>query len=637
MQQSHRPGVLAAAVVAALASMASIPAQAFEFRLANDEVTGSLDTNITYGAMWRVQSRDPQLAGISNGGSSRSVNDDDGNVNYDAGDLVSSLLKVSHDLGVKYKNFGVFTRALYFFDSAIHDMDDCPAASFPVECARGLVPEAKKRLGDDAQFLDAYVYGQFDVGGRKLNARLGNQVVNWGESTFIPNGINSANPVDVARLRAPGSEVKEGLLPVQMLWASQEVTDAISVEGFYQFNFKKTKIDPRGSFFSSNDLLSPGGDIGFLGFGRRWDQHFPFVSAFAAPGGQAWITRDPDREAKDSGQFGLGARLLVPEWSNTEFGLFFMNYHSRTPFLSGVSGGDFTGAPNLLNSQLVTTGGTSYTAGTGGLARVFSDYPEDIQMYGLSVNTAGPFGMALQGEYSYRPKQPLQLATLEVLLGLVGLQNRAGIPFTADTGALPAGTIIPGYREVPMHQLQMTATKSFGPQLGAGQVVAVGEVGYSYLDLPSGLLFSGPGTHLPSQGSFLGLSNGSGQPGDQGYATKSSWGYRVLVNATYSNAIAEATLLPRVVFSHDVNGVGPTFNKGTKALSVGLGMNYRQNWQADLSYTTFFGGRTYSGTDAGPPPVSPVLVAQGQSLDYAISANPLKDRDFIAVSLSYAF
>lgn len=635
MQQFNCPGVLAAAVAAALAS---VPAQAFEFKSADEEVSGSLDTNITYGAMWRVQGRDPALYAISNGGTSRSLNDDDGNLNYDSGDLVSSLFKVSQDLGLKYQNFGLFARALYFYDFAANNKSDCPATSFPVSCDRGLVPEAKRRLRGDVQFLDAYVHGQFDVAGRRLNARLGKQVVNWGESTFIPNGINSANPVDVARLRAPGSEVKEGLLPVQMLWASQELSDELSVEAFYQFNFKKTKIDPRGSFFSSNDLLSPGGDIGFLGFGRRWDQHFPFVSALTAPGGQAWITRNPDRDAEDKGQFGLAARLLVPEWNNTEFGLFFMNYHSRTPFLSGVGGGDFTGGPNLLNNQLVTTGGASYA--TGGLARVFADYPEDIQMYGLSFNTAGPLGVALQGEYSYRPKQPLQLATLDVLLGLVGLQNNVGIPFsTAGVGALPAGTIIPGWREVPMHQLQMTATKSFGPQLGAGQVVAVGEIGFTYLDLPSGLVFAGPGTHLPAAGSFVGLSNGSSQPGNQGYATRSSWGYRVVVNATYSNALAEATLVPRLIFSHDVNGVSPTFNKDTKALSLGLGVNYRQNWQADLSYTAFFGGRTYSGTDAstGPLAVSPTLIAQGQSYDYAISANPLKDRDFVSVSLSYAF
>jgi len=43
------------------------------------------------------------------------------------------------------------------------------------------------------------------------DVRLGRQVISWGESTFIPNGINVINPIDVARLRTPGSELREAL------------------------------------------------------------------------------------------------------------------------------------------------------------------------------------------------------------------------------------------------------------------------------------------------------------------------------------------------------------------------------------------------------------------------------------------
>jgi hypothetical protein len=46
-----------------------------------------------------------------------------------------------------------------------------------------------------------------------------------------------------------------------------------------------------------------------------------------------------------------------------------------------------------------------------------------------------------------------------------------------------------------------------------------------------------------------------------------------------------------------VHGVGPNFNEGVKAATVGVGFSYLHNWQADLSYTAFFGGRTFCGTD----------------------------------------
>ena len=65
----------------------------------------------------------------------------------------------------------------------------------------------------EAELLDLYAYGKFDIGGRGLFVRAGNQVVSWGESTFIQNGINVLNPVDVGKLRAPGAELKEALSP----------------------------------------------------------------------------------------------------------------------------------------------------------------------------------------------------------------------------------------------------------------------------------------------------------------------------------------------------------------------------------------------------------------------------------------
>jgi Protein of unknown function (DUF1302) len=91
------------------------------------------------------------------------------------------------------------------------------------------------------------------------------------------------------------------------------------------------------------------------------------------------------------------------------------------------------------------------------------------------------------------------------------------------------------------------------------------------------------------------------------------------------------TLSPRIAFAHDVDGVGPTFNEGVKALTLGLGFVYLQKWQADIGYTMFFGGNTFSGTDpAGPLP-------PGQTASYASGSNYLKDRDFLAISVSYSF
>jgi hypothetical protein len=257
--------------------------------------------------------------------------------------------------------------------------------------------------------------------------------------------------------------------------------------------------------------------------------------------------------------------------------------------------------------------------------RYFVEYPEDIKLWGLSFNTTGPAGIALQGEYSYRPNQPLQLPSAELLLAALGQPNQLG--------NFALGSEVSGYRRVKMHQLQLTGTKTFGPTFGAEQFVVVGEIGYTRLELPSNLKFAAPGCHLPQVGSSTLTSSGSTSVGC--FTTENSWGYRLVGRLDYPNAIGSVTVSPRVAFSHDVDGRSPTFNEGAKAITLGLGFNYRQNWQADIAYTAFFGGKKISG----PPDnaAAPGFPAGLQPATYASHTNPMADRDFLSISVSYSF
>lgn len=81
----------------------------------------------------------------------------------------------------------------------------------------------------------------------------GKQVVSWGESTFIPGGINVINPVDVPAFRAPGSELKDALLPVEMFYMSAGITENVTVETFVQADWEPVRPDDCGTFFSTND------------------------------------------------------------------------------------------------------------------------------------------------------------------------------------------------------------------------------------------------------------------------------------------------------------------------------------------------------------------------------------------------
>ena len=311
MSRSHNsryasvPVMKTTVLAVGLALAGSVGAEQFKF---DNGVTGSFDTTITAGVSVRAERQDPTLIGIANGGQSRSVNDDDGDLNYNKGAPFSELLKVTHDLEMKMDTWGMFIRGLYFVD-------------FKNRNNQNLGPIARNTLGHDARILDAFVTKSFDPFGKNLRLRAGKQVISWGESTFIPNGINVANPVDLAKLRVPGSELKEAFIPTLSASASLELSKAASVEGFVLFNHDKVKIEPRGAYFSNNDTFSDDSDRLLVTFGRRNDiriggrpagnpipPNIPGIGALAAalygpfdPAPAAWVPRTPDHPASDRG------------------------------------------------------------------------------------------------------------------------------------------------------------------------------------------------------------------------------------------------------------------------------------------------------------------------------------------------
>jgi hypothetical protein len=305
MRPAFRPAAKPLVLAMALALAGVAPAHALQFSFDNG-ITANLDTTVSYGVSVRAESRDPSLIGIANGGTARSVNGDNGDLNFDKNKPFANIIRATSDLDIRYKNFGFFGRGTAYYDFDLHDSDK-------------LGPTGRDRLGQDVVGLDGFVSAQFEPGGKRLNLRIGRQVINWGESTFLPNGINSINPIDLSALRSPGAELKEALLPTAGVWASQEITNAFSIAGFYLTNFDKTRIDPKGSFFSNNDTLSDDADRLIVSFGRRHDDRspptnpvppgIPVISATATalygpfdPAASIWVPRAPDHDPSDSGQ-----------------------------------------------------------------------------------------------------------------------------------------------------------------------------------------------------------------------------------------------------------------------------------------------------------------------------------------------
>lgn len=637
------------------------PAAAFKFTLG--DVQGSLDTTVSYGLNWRVAERDKEIANFAPGQHPFSVNGDDGNLNYKANDYFSKVFKITSDLEFKYENFGLFLRgtAFYDFHNAHGDLERTE-----------LEGDALDLVGKNAELLDAFVWWDFELAGRPGTLRLGDQVLSWGESTFIQNGINTINPVDLNKLRIPGSELKEALKPVGMVSAALGANEYVSLEGFYQYDWERTEVDPPGSYWSTNDFVGKGGQKVMLGFGDAPDQGtLPASLTFLG------VPRGADRTPDDDGQYGVSLRLLAPRLNNTEFGLFYMNYHSRLPLISAQTGtlqgavaaagmgtvatttiapavvGALTGGATTqqailagiaagvgagttvdqagLIAQAIATGGdvtraviSAATDAYAKTARYIIEYPEDIQLLGASFNTQlNRLGIALQGEYSYRLDMPLQVDDVELLLAALSPLNNPATNILADNqvGVFGLNAYIPGYIERDVSQVQMTATKVFGPTLGSDQFTLVGEVGLTHVhNMPAkgSLRLEAPGTYVTGNPNQANDPRGAhvtkpAEPADA-FADATSWGYRAVARFDFNNAIGAVTLSPRIAWAHDVDGNSPSpggnFLEGRKAITVGLGADYQNSWSADLSYTDFFGAGRY---------------------------NLINDRDFVSFNIKYSF
>ena len=153
-----------------------------------------------------------------------SVNSDDGRLNFDNGDLLGATFKANHDLQMTWQNYKFFARAVGFYDVVL---DDKRAGD------RSLVTDdALGDVGRNYELLDLFVSADYTVAEMPVNLRLGKQVINWGESTFILNGNNVFNPIDVAAFRRPGSEIKEALVPVNAISGSISLPFDVSLSAY---------------------------------------------------------------------------------------------------------------------------------------------------------------------------------------------------------------------------------------------------------------------------------------------------------------------------------------------------------------------------------------------------------------------
>ncbi|WP_095146686.1 MULTISPECIES: DUF1302 domain-containing protein [unclassified Pseudomonas] len=588
-----------------LASTLAGPAFGVSFNIG--EIEGQFDSSLSLGASWSTESANKNLIGVNNGGHGLSQTSDDGHLNFKSGETFSKIFKGIHDLELKYGDTGVFVRGKYWYDFELQD-ESRPFKDISDDNRK----EGAKSAG--GQILDAFVYHNYAIAEQPGSVRLGKQVVSWGESTFIGGGINSINPIDVSAFRRPGAEIKEGLIPVNMFYVSQSLTENLSAEAFYQLEWDQTVVDNCGTFFSQPDIIADGCDNNLRVLNKRSTIPAIALGPLAANGVDVneegvLVRRGPDHDARDSGQWGASFKYMFDPL-DTEFGAYFMNYHSRAPIFSA------TGAPQSVYNTAASLPGPFAALGpllVAGNSEYFVEYPEDIRLYGLSFSTTLPTGTAWQGEVSYRPNAPVQLNSTDILFA--GVRPLGGALANASLLSASPGSDLNGYRRKEVTQFQTTLTHFFDQVMGASRLTLVGEVGVTHVgglestsdvrygrdpvygpgELPNGSCEFLNGRTIAGAGPGTATNNATRNCNDEGFTTPTSWGYRGRAIWDYNDAIAGVNLKPNVAWSHDVEGYSPgpggNFEEGRKAVSLGLDAEYQNTYTASLNYTNFFDGK----------------------------------------------
>ena len=348
-----------------------------------------------------------------------SINNDDGRLNFDNGDLTAGTFKLVSDIEADFGFARGFARVRGFYD-AVLDSD----SSFE---RAPLTEDGEADAVMHIDLLDAFLDFDLDIGDTPVLVRIGKQVINWGESTFVLGGNSVFSPIDVGAIRRPGAEIKEALLPVEAIYFSASPTDALTVEA-YVGGHDEFVIDVGGTAFANSDAFNKGsganGNGFFIGGGKTsgagrincnpagdgtaaggtngiggWgtaistfaeayslantgadcdnsalDASYALGSSNLAVGGSIaeqqriayddlyYIKRGADIKENDFDDFGLALRYYSEALNSTEFGLYYQKVNSRIPYASIRSLGPQFGWTTVGK----TTDATNRIAGTMG-------------------------------------------------------------------------------------------------------------------------------------------------------------------------------------------------------------------------------------------------------------------------------
>jgi hypothetical protein len=590
-QKENIKGLAPGIVALAIAGIAA-PAAAVDFKL-GEEINLKVRGNIVAGTNIRTESPDPTVYGQRSGPAvglppgQLQGNSGYQNLNFrDKYDAWSTVTKGLFSAELKYRDLGAFVSAYAWYDFELENGDRA-YGNFPNGFTKN-VPLgdngfARQAQFSGAEFREAFVFGKLDLNqGNNLDLRLGRQVVRWGVAQNVLGGINQVNGIDRPAAERPGATLDETRVPVGMLYGNLSSDSGWGVDGWYQYEFRPGVLPGCGTFLAQPNFSPPGCNyVSVLG-ATQTDQQSLATNQF--------VHRAPDILARDSGQWGLSGRY---NWADmaTELRLYAMNFHARGSFIQVVNGN----VPGQGGGFGTITGNLTRLTSPNGL-KYQMVYPEDIKLYGFSLDSKPAEGLRLFGEFSYRPDQPLQLNASDLISAFYLRSPNSALNLAKGTNAIPPGGTFEGWDRYGFSMTTAGVTKEWKHLAGAERVLLTAEAGYAHVfDLPdptSNLRYGRSDDYGQAQ-----VTGGAPCVGNsktcslQGFVTSNAWGYRLRLAADYHGALFGATLTPSLLFTHDVKGYSPQdiFLEDRWILRPALRADWKQ-YYAEVQYWATGGG-----------------------------------------------
>ena len=353
---------VAATVLAIGAIGAAATAQAFEIETGVPGLALRWDNTVRYNIAVRVENKDPKIA--------NAANSDESDNKFGRGKVVNNRLDLLSELDLVYQSqYGLRLSAAGWYDAGYNDHSVAHSASFAsTSYDNDTYSSFTKRYynGPSAEVLDAFAFGNFDLGGPTLRFKLGKHSVFWGDVAFNANHsvAYSQMPSDSRKsLASPGVEAKETVLPLAQLSAQLQLADNLALAGQYFFDWKPNRVPEGGTYYGAADFLFYGPDRFFL-------------NPAAAP---TLVVRRADAvEPGKSGNWGLSLKWS-PDWLDGTLGVYYRKFDERQPW----------SAP-----QVVTPSATG-----AGFYRLV--YAKGTEVFGVGLNK-NIGGFAVAGELSQR-------------------------------------------------------------------------------------------------------------------------------------------------------------------------------------------------------------------------------------------